>query len=61
LLVLVAPAEAADRVESELVLTRLAAVAGRLRSEVAAAITRRRAPKLLFQFVAGTSTEDQQP
>lgn len=36
---------------AEAILDRLAAVAGRLRSEVAAAITRRRAPKLTFRLV----------
>ena len=57
LLVLVAPAIAADSVDPDAVVAKLAAVAGRLRGEVAAAITRRRAPKLLFQFVAGQSPE----
>ena len=52
LLVLVAPALADGPVE-DLALVRLAAAAGMLCAEVAAAITRRRAPKLLFQFVNG--------
>ena len=60
LLVLVASAIAGDRPDPDAVLERLAAVAGRLRGEVAAAITRRRAPKLLFQFVAGPSGEEVQ-
>src|SRR5205085_8961574 len=53
LLVLVGPAaggQPADRAE---VLARLSAAAGRLRSEVAAAITRRRAPALLFDYLPG--------
>jgi ribosome-binding factor A len=55
LLVLVAPAFADSRVDADAVIASLNAAAGRLRSEVAAAITRRRAPKLLFQFVADHS------
>jgi hypothetical protein len=38
--------------ERERVERRLAACSGRLRSEVAAAITRRKAPSLAFQIVA---------
>src|SRR6516165_5858656 len=53
LLVIVAPALADDKLESAEVLQRLAASSGRLRYEVAAAITRRRAPRLAFQFVSG--------
>jgi ribosome-binding factor A len=52
LLVLVAPAFAESKLDGDIVLASLAAAAGRLRSEVAMAITRRRAPKLLFQFIA---------
>jgi ribosome-binding factor A len=61
LLVLVAPAVAGSNVDPDAVIVKLAAVAGRLRSEVAMAIARRRAPKLLFQFVAGQSTEEVKP
>lgn len=61
LLVLVAPAIAGSTVDPDVVIARLAAVEGRLRSEVAMAITRRRAPKLLFQFVAGQSSEEVKP
>jgi len=43
------------------VLERLHAAAGRLRNEVAAAITRRRAPRLLFQFVANPGTAEVRP
>jgi len=50
LLVVVAPALAGERLDPPLVLARLSASAGRLRSEVAAAITRRRAPRLVFQY-----------
>jgi len=58
LLVLVAPAVAGQQRDPDTVIAKLAAVAGRLRSEVAMAITRRRAPQLLFQFVAGQSAEE---
>ena len=51
LLVVVAPALPGERLNPSEVLTRLSARAGRLRGEVAAAITRRRAPRLLFQYV----------
>jgi len=61
LLVLVAPAVAGSAAEPQVVLARLAAAAGSLRSEVAWAITRRRAPKLLFQFVAQASTGEVEP
>ena len=61
LLVLVAPAIAGSLVDPDAVIARLEAVAGRLRSEVAASITRRRAPKLVFQFVADHSAEEEGP
>jgi hypothetical protein len=61
LLVLVAPAVAGSTVDPDTVIAKLTAVAGRLRSEVAMSITRRRAPKLLFQFVAGQSPEEVKP
>jgi ribosome-binding factor A len=51
LLVLVSSAPGETPI-AEVVLERLSTVAGRLRAEVASAITRRRAPKLLFQFVS---------
>jgi len=57
LLVLVAPALPGDVLDAQLVQDRLAAASGRLRSEVAAAITRRRTPKLVFQFIAATNDE----
>ncbi len=60
LLVLVAPAVAGDRLDPDAVIAELTAAAGGLRGEVAAAITRKRAPKLLFQFVAGPSAEELQ-
>jgi ribosome-binding factor A len=53
LLVIVAPALADDRLDPADVLQRLAAFSGRLRYEVAAAITRKRAPRLAYQFVSG--------
>ncbi len=61
LLVLVAPAVPGQSVNATDVLARLDAAAGRLRSEVAAAITRRRAPKLVFQFIASQQTDEVQP
>jgi ribosome-binding factor A len=61
LLVLVAPVIVDSNVDPDAVIAKLAAVAGRLRSEVAMAITRRRAPKLIFQFVAGQSAEEVEP
>lgn len=51
LLVIVAPAWRGEAMQSAEVLDRLAAHSGRLRSEVAGAITRRKAPRLTFQFV----------
>ena len=59
LLVLVAPAFADRLLDPNVVMARLMAAAGQLRSEVARAITRRRAPKLLFQFSAGPAGEGQ--
>lgn len=41
-----------DPVEPQEILRRLAAAAGRLRAEVAGAITRRRAPRLVFRLGA---------
>ena len=41
-----------DQIDTQRVLDRLANIAGRLRCEVAAAITRKRAPKLIFHLVA---------
>lgn len=60
LLVLVAPAFADRMLDPNVVMARLTAAAGHLRSEVASAITRRRAPKLLFQFFAGSTGEEAQ-
>jgi ribosome-binding factor A len=53
LLVIVAPAIAGEMLDPADVLSRLASCAGRLRCEVAAAISRRRTPRLAFQFVSG--------
>ena len=61
LLVLVAPALADSAVDPDAAIARLELVAGSLRSEVAASITRRRAPKLLFQFVAGPAADEVNP
>jgi ribosome-binding factor A len=57
LLVLVAPAVEGISLDPNTVAAKLAAAAGRLRSEVAAAVTRKRAPKLLFQFVGQAGLE----
>jgi ribosome-binding factor A len=60
LLVIVQPAvQLAAPVDLREILDRLASVSGRLRSGVAAVITRKRAPKLLFQVV-GAPAEDRQ-
>jgi ribosome-binding factor A len=61
MLVLVAPAVPDSVIDPEAVIARLEEVAGRLRCEVASAISRRRAPKLLFQFIAGQSSAEVQP
>ena len=61
LLVLVVPAVAGSDLDPDAVRAKLAAASGRLRSEVAAAITRRRAPKLLFQFIAEQSPDEVNP
>ena len=57
LMVLVAPLVAGTEIHPAAVVARLATVAGRLRAEIASAITRKRAPKLLFQFVPEKAAE----
>lgn len=52
LLVTVAPLTAGDAVASEIVLARLESVAVPIRLAVAATISRRRTPKLLFRYLA---------
>ncbi|HVU87972.1 MAG TPA: hypothetical protein VHD36_11675 [Pirellulales bacterium] len=59
LLVLLTPVVASAIVDRQVVANRLAAAAGRLRSEVAASITRKRAPRLLFELIAGGPAEAQ--
>lgn len=49
------------QVNAREILDRLASVAGRLRCEVAAAISRKRAPKLVFHLVGLTMSEEEQP
>ena len=61
LLVLVTPVLPDDPVAPAAVLERLAIASGVLRTAVAAASSRRRTPKLLFQFVAGTIAPKEQP
>jgi ribosome-binding factor A len=53
LLVVVSPSSAALDLDPLAVLERLARANGRLRSEVAAAIVRKRAPQLVFHYVGG--------
>lgn len=60
LLVLVAPASPDACFDSQLALARLASANGWLRAEVAAAITRRKAPQLLFQLVSANYGEELQ-
>jgi ribosome-binding factor A len=61
LLVLVCPAAGDPVPEANTVLRHLAAAKGRLRGEVAAAIVRRRAPNLVFQYVARGVTGGELP
>ena len=56
LLVLLEPMPG-EAVDPTLVMQRLTPIVGRLRSEIAAAITRRRTPKLLFQVVASDAEQ----
>ena len=51
LLVTVRSADAAEATDPAEVSARLASIAGRLRCEVASAITRKRAPKLVFRVI----------
>lgn len=46
------------RAESEAILTQLNMVGGQLRSAVAAAITRKRTPKLIFRLVSASEAEE---
>jgi ribosome-binding factor A len=60
LLVVVCPSSAGATPDPVTVTERLASAHGRLRSEVAAAIVRRRVPRLIFQYVGcdpGGATE----
>jgi ribosome-binding factor A len=61
LLVLVTAADASGEVDPTAVVAALAAASGRLRAEVAAAITRRRAPKLIFQFIERQDAREELP
>ncbi|MEX0866821.1 MAG: hypothetical protein WD030_05645 [Pirellulales bacterium] len=49
-----------SQIGAQEILDRLAAVAGRLRCEVAGAICRKRAPKLVFHLVGPASSEEVQ-
>jgi ribosome-binding factor A len=61
LLVLVSPSLVDPAPDPVTVLQHLAAANGRLRAEVAAAIVRRRAPKLVFQYVASNPGREARP
>ena len=61
LLVLVSPSLAEPVLEPTAVMQRLEIANGRLRTEVASAIVRRRAPKLVFQYVAGVGPREERP
>ena len=61
LLVIVAPAIAGEPIAEAAVLERLARASGMLRSCAAAAITRRRAPKLTFRFISATRDRSEAP
>jgi ribosome-binding factor A len=58
LLALVSPASTDSTLDPATVLKHLAVANGRLRAEVAGAIVRRKAPKLIFQFVGGNPTAE---
>jgi ribosome-binding factor A len=61
LLVLVSPASTSAAADPATVLEHLAVANGRLRAEVASAIVRRRAPKLILQFVARNPAAEGRP
>lgn len=61
LLVIVAPAAGALELDESHVYAALARAGGWLRSEVAAAITRRRVPRLLFRLVSALPAKEVQP
>ena len=61
LLVTVAPAAGAPPLVESQVNAALAGAGGWLRCEVAAAITRKRAPRLVFRFVPAAPTTEVQP
>ncbi len=61
LLVTLGPAAAAPALDESQVHEALARAAGWLRSEIAAAITRRRAPRLAFRFIPRLPVKEVQP
>jgi ribosome-binding factor A len=61
LLVSVAPLDRDDQTPAEVYLTKLMAVSGKLRSEVAASISRRKAPELAFRVVPPPEPDLEQP
>ncbi len=61
LLVTVAPAAGAPPLDETQVHDALARAGGRLRSEIAAAINRKRVPRLSFRFAPATQSTEVQP
>jgi ribosome-binding factor A len=60
-LVLVAPVSAEAVLDSQIVLDALHRASGWLRAEIAAAITRKRAPGLVFRYLPGPVSGEVQP
>lgn len=61
LLVSVAPLDPGDQTPADVYLTKLMAVSGKLRSEVAASISRRKTPELAFRVVPPPDPDLEQP
>lgn len=59
LLVCVGPATGARLPDAAIVASRLNSAAGRIRAEIASVVTRRRAPRLLLQYVDRIRQEEQ--
>ena len=61
MLVLVGPAAGAPELAAREVLAALNGASGWLRTEIAAAITRKRAPRLIFRYLPAFPSEEGQP
>lgn len=59
--VTVSPDNPCDNIERQEILNRLAKISGRLRCEVAATISRKRTPKLLFRVIGPTDDAEMYP